>query len=134
MKYLKDHGAAAIGLDLLIPGSLDDYDIEPGLDGASLGQAAWQAGNVVLPVLIGDDGMLIPPLKTWQTGPPLALVEISPDVDHIVRRQEIAGTVAGRPYDHFALALLDVAGLAGTDRSGGCTLTIGRCPWTTQTG
>ena len=117
--YLKGHGAAAIGLDLIIPETLDDYDIEPGLGGTKLGRAAGLAGNVVLPVLVGESGRLIPPLRTWQAGPPLALVEVTPDVDHIVRRQELAGTADGRAYDQFALALLNVAGLAGTDREGG---------------
>jgi class 3 adenylate cyclase/CHASE2 domain-containing sensor protein len=116
--YLKDRGAAAVGLDLTIPDSLDDYDREHGLDGGALGRAAALAGNVVLPVLIGDDGRSVAPLQTWQTGPPLALVEVTPDLDHIVRRQQLAGTLAGRPYDQFALALLDVAGLAAADRAG----------------
>jgi adenylate cyclase len=117
--YLKDHGAAAVGLDLTIPDTLDDYDREHGLDGGTLGRAAALAGNVVLPILVGDDGRSVAPLQTWQTGPPLALVEVTPDVDHIVRRQQLAGTLAGRAYDQFALALLDIAGLAGADRAGG---------------
>jgi CHASE2 domain-containing sensor protein len=116
--YLKGRGAAAVGLDFIIPETLDDYDIQNGLEGRELGRAAALAGNVVLPVLVGDDWRPLPPLETWQTGSPLALVEVTPDVDHIVRRQELAGTVAGRTYDHFALALLDVAGLAGTNRAG----------------
>jgi class 3 adenylate cyclase/CHASE2 domain-containing sensor protein len=116
--YLKDHGASAVGLDLTIPDTLDEYDREHGLDGWALGRAAALAGNVVLPVLVGDDGRSVAPLQTWQTGPPLALVEVTPDADHIVRRQQLAGTLAGRAYDQFALALLDVAGLAGADRAG----------------
>jgi class 3 adenylate cyclase/CHASE2 domain-containing sensor protein len=116
--YLKARGAAAVGLDLIIPATLDEYDLEHGLDGKALGLAAALAGNVVLPVLVGDNDELVRPLTTWQTGPPLALVEVTPDVDHIVRRQQLAGTVAGRAYDQFALALLDLAGLAGTDRAG----------------
>jgi adenylate cyclase len=116
--YLKDRGASAIGLDLTIPDTLDDYDREHGLDGGALGRAAALAGNVVLPVLVGDDGRSVAPLQTWQTGPPLALVEVTPDADYIVRRQQLAGTLAGRAYDQFALALLDVAGLAGADRAG----------------
>jgi class 3 adenylate cyclase/CHASE2 domain-containing sensor protein len=116
--YLKARGAAAIGLDLIIPETLDDYDTEHGLEGRTLGLAAAQAGNVVLPLLVGGGDKLVLPLQTWQTGPPLALVEVTPDVDHIVRSQELAGTVAGRAYDHFALALLNITGLAATDRAG----------------
>ena len=62
--YLKDRGAAAVGLDLTVPETLDDYDRDHGLDGGALGRAAAMAGNVVLPVLVGDDGRSVAPLQT----------------------------------------------------------------------
>jgi adenylate cyclase len=116
--YLHDRGAAAIGLDLMIPETLDAYDQAHGLDGKALGLAAGRAGNVVLPLMLGDAGRPIGPLRTWQTGSPLALVELSADADHIVRRQQLAGRVGDVAFDQFALALLNVAVLAGTDREG----------------
>lgn len=116
--YLHARGAAAIGLDLMVPETLDDYDREHGSDGGALGLAAGRAGNVVLPLLIGDAGWPIRPLHTWLTGPPLALVELSADADDIVRRQQLAARVGDEVYDQFALALLHAAGQAGIDRRG----------------
>jgi adenylate cyclase len=116
--YLRARGATAIGLDLMIPETLDRYDVARGLDGKALGLAAGRAGNVVLPLMIGDAGQPVLPLHTWQTGAPLALVELSPDADHLVRRQQLAGLVGSRAYDQFALSLLNVSDLAGVDSRG----------------
>jgi adenylate cyclase len=104
--YLKGRGAEAIGLDLTVPEELDDFS---GLKGEALGLAAAQAGNVVLPVLTAE-GRVIRPLRVWRTGAPLALVELSDDDDHFLRRQQLAAHVGGQDYYQFGVELLRVAG------------------------
>jgi adenylate cyclase len=125
IRYLHDQDVKAIGVDLMVPESLDPYDLDheargegPGLEGKQLGLAAAMAGNVVLPVTVGDDGTAIRPLTTWQAGTTLGLIQITADVDHIVRRQELTGEIDGQKYDQFDLALINAAGLAATDRRG----------------
>jgi CHASE2 domain-containing sensor protein len=118
VSYLKARGASAIGLDLMISETLDAYDADHKLNGKALGLAAAKAGNVVVPMMVGDAGKAVFPLHTWRTGSPSALVEVSADVDHIIRRQQLAGTVGGESYDGLPLALLQTAGLADTDRAG----------------
>ena len=118
VSFLSQRKAGAIGLDLMIPETLDDYDITHGLDGKALGFAAGRAGNVVLPIMVGDKGTAIRPLLTWRTGAMLSLVEVTPDADHIVRRQQLSGDLGGEKYDQLALALLQTAGLAEVDHRG----------------
>ena len=127
--YLDGQEAAAIGLDVFVPETLDAYDDKPGLGGGLLGLAAARSGKVVLPVTLGDDGRLIRPLRSWQTVDTFGLIEVTEDRDRFVRRQLLAATVGERSFDSFALALLDVAGRAKTvagapgrrpGRAGGC--------------
>ena len=108
--YLHDRGAKVIGLDVLVPETLDGYDRDPGLGGSKLGLAAARAGNVVLPASRGDGGRLVRPLTSWQTVGALGLVEVEEDLDHFVRRQRLAEPAEGENYDRLALALLDAAG------------------------
>ena len=104
--YLASRRAAAIGLDVVVPEDLDDF---PGLKGEDLGLAAARAGHVVLPV-ITSGGRLIRPLQVWRTGAPLALIELTEDADHFLRRQQLAARVGGEDYYQFAVALLKAAG------------------------
>jgi adenylate cyclase len=115
VSHLRRRGARAIGLDVMVPETLEAY---PGLRGADLGLAAAEADNVVLPAILRDDGRLLRPLLTWQTGAALALVNLDEDRDHFVRRLALAGRVDGRNYDQFALALLYAAGRAQADTDG----------------
>jgi adenylate cyclase len=140
--YLNARKAAAIGLDFQIPDRLDAYDREKDLGGRALGAAACAAGNVVLPLVLGDDGRPVPPLTSWRfcldpgpgdSLPQLALVDRGGDDDEIVRHFMIAETVDGRPYDSLPVAVLRIgpksdgparagddgnSGLISTDRSG----------------
>ena len=116
--YLRDRGARAVGLDLMIPETLDDYDLNNDLGGSALGLAAGRAGKVVLPIILGDSRDPVLPLSTWQTGSQLGFVDLSEDRDHIVRGQQLAARVDHKHYDQFVLALLNAVGLAGIDHQG----------------
>ena len=129
--YLKARKATAIGLDMMIPDRLDAYDREKDLGGKALGAAACAAGNVVLPMVLGDDGRPVPPLSSWRFCldtdridflPQLALVELDPgaDEDEVVRHYQIAGSVVdGTRYDSLPLAVLQMApGSAKSGRDG----------------
>ena len=102
----------------MIPETLDGYDRDNNLGGSALGLAAGRADKVVLPIILGDSGDPVLPLSTWQTGSPLGFVDLSEDRDHIVRGQQLAARVDHKPYDQFALALLNAVGRAGTDNQG----------------
>ena len=115
--YLNARKASAIGLDFQIPDRLDAYDREKDLGGKALGAAACAAGNVVLPLVLGDGGRPVPPLSSWRFCldpdrveflPQLALVELAAGAgeDEVVRHHMIAGTVEGVRYDSLPLAVL----------------------------
>src|SRR5262249_19240483 len=93
--YLRSHGARVIGLDLMVPQSLDAY---PGLQGEELGLAA-ESGGIVMPAILKDGGNLLRPLRTWQTGVPLGLANLDEDNDHFLRRQSLYGRVGGEDHD-----------------------------------
>ena len=106
--YLDNRGAAAIGLDMMIPEDLDKF---PGLEGDRLGVAAarTRVPKVVMP-LVDIDDRLIRPLKGWRAGASLlGLVDLTPDDDHFLRREQLAKHVGGEDYYQFAVALLKVA-------------------------
>src|SRR5262249_54499633 len=104
VEYLDREGAAAIGIDVLLP---DDFDAFPGLGGEKLAHAAAQSGKVVLPAVVDEEGQLVTPLSAWQAGAPMGLVRAEEDGDHFVRRQAVrAAAVEGRVYDPFPVALL----------------------------
>ena len=93
---LDRRGAAAIGLDILVPDALDGYDSKPGLGGNDLGVAAAPSGRVVLPVILDDAGRPILPLSSWQTGSrAFGVVGTTEDRDRFVRRVKPVVT-AGR--------------------------------------
>jgi len=113
--YLHASGAAAIGLDVFVPETLDAYDRSPGLGGKAMGLAVANAGAVVLPAVLGDGRRVVKPLTTWQTVDTFGLVDVTEDGDHFLRRQQIAATAGGGSYSSMALALLDAAGRASTE-------------------
>jgi CHASE2 domain-containing sensor protein len=128
--YLNARKATAIGLDVMIPDQLDAYDREKDLGGKALGAAACAAGNVVLPMVVGDDGRPVLPLSSWRFCldpdridflPQLALVELDPsaDEDEVVRHYKIAGSVGGARYDSLPLAVLQMAPASAKSGPGG---------------
>ncbi len=123
--FLADRGAAAIGIDVFVPESLDHYDEDPGLGGAALGVAAFRAGNVVLPAVLGDRDRLVRPLATWRAaGAPLALVQSVEDEDRFVRRYQPAALAddpdgdGARVFSSLAMGMLNAAGRVENDGSG----------------
>jgi CHASE2 domain-containing sensor protein len=60
VEFLDRQGAAAVGIDVLVPEDLDSF---PGLAGERLGLAAARSGKVVLPAVVDGDGRLVPPLS-----------------------------------------------------------------------
>jgi adenylate cyclase len=112
--FIKEQGARAIGLDFLIPESLAGLpELQEGKigDAPALGAAIDRAGNVVLPQWKLEGGWREPlpqwRLKAFRRPEPadLGFVNLSPDDDHFVRRQELYGQDNGEVHMHFALAL-----------------------------
>jgi adenylate cyclase len=105
--YLKRKGTAAIGVDLMIPEPLGAL---PDLNAGALGAVvAEEPHNVVLPAL-EVDGRLINPPRLWLVPPEKpALVNLTEDNDHFLRRQQLSMAVEGRGYPQFALALIAAA-------------------------
>jgi adenylate cyclase len=115
--YLHDQGAAAIGLDILIPQS---YSTLPALqagapgDATKMGTAIERSGKVVLPIW-QVEGQTLKPLIQWQlkaienpgpNGTDYGLVNLTEDGDQFVRRQQLAVTDEnGALNSQFALAL-----------------------------
>jgi adenylate cyclase len=114
VRYLKNHGAAAIGIDLLVPETLSSRtEMRRGErgDAAALGQAIADAGNVVLPVQQVDDAWQRPLLQ-WQYKSLLnpeavdfGFVDLTEDGDNMLRRQQLAARCGDVVQLHFALAL-----------------------------
>jgi adenylate cyclase len=113
--FVNDQGAAAIGVDFMIPESLAALpELQMGEigDATTLGKAIDRAGNVVLPEWKLDDSWGKPlPQWCWKTlrrpaePSDFGFVNLSPDEDHFVRRQQLYGEDGGDLHMHFALAL-----------------------------
>lgn len=123
VRHLRAQGAAAVGIDLLVPQSLStlpEIEREGGLgEAARFGQAAADVRGVVLPrVLTGGPAGL--PLPQWRLAelrdalspdPPaiplhLGFVDLTEDGDQFVRRQALmAKDGSGAAGPHFALAV-----------------------------
>ena len=119
VRILHDEGAAAIGLDIIIPESIKDLPELNGGEGdaATLGQAIEDVGNVTLShCLVGEGDRPIDPLPQWQQKrlkaqfdskpDPLDIgfVDTSPDGDQFCRRQRLF--VGDEQNQHLALALV----------------------------
>src|SRR5262249_18325306 len=113
--HIHGQGAAAIGLDLLIPESLADIQEITDL---SKPTNAWQLGRTLLPF---DNVVLcqrktsrgwLRPLRQWrlrrQARPrerDLFFIDLSEDGDQLVRRQQLLDEDEDGVVPHFALAL-----------------------------
>ncbi len=127
VRYLHGLQAASVGLDLIVPRSLEEC---PQLETRAelLGAAAAEAGNVVLAeaALPNEDRWLLP-LSNWHLREPplptdLGFVNWTEDDDHFVRRQKlVVGRGPGAVYS-FALALAAVARKAPVETDGGLRL------------
>ncbi len=92
--YVHEHGAAAVGIDVLLPATetTPDYYLPgaPG-DAGTVGVAVLNAGNVVLPMWNVRSDRWILPAYEWQPFRPdwndLAFVNLTPDRDMFTRRQ-----------------------------------------------
>jgi adenylate cyclase len=113
--YLHDQGAAAIGVDIVVPGDEDTMKyLQPGGPGPAeaMGMAVGRAGNVVLPEWLREgEQPLLPP---WEWSVPsarpwadLGFVDQSPDADACLRRQELrVRDDRGGVYGNMAMALI----------------------------
>jgi adenylate cyclase len=113
--YLHERGAAAVGVDFLLPaGEQTMPDLLPGRSGdlETMGVAVARAGNVVLPEWVGM-GNRRPPYQWYDESIPsarpwadLGFVDFMVDADSCVRRQELR-LRSDRGYrPSLALALL----------------------------
>jgi adenylate cyclase len=118
VRYLHDQGAAAIGIDVLIP---ESYRGLPALqaggegDPTLMGLAVERSGRVVLPEW-QVEGQMLRPLTQWQLkylsnpdpqGMDFGFVNLTEDGDQFVRRQQLA--VPGKKehlHYQFALAMM----------------------------
>jgi adenylate cyclase len=114
VSYAKEQGAAALGLDLIVPASMSGLaDLQEGKvgDPKRLGQAISDAGNVVLAQWKAEGRWLLPlPQWRWkhelQPEPTdLAFVDVSEDPDQFIRRQLLIARDGDEPVYQFALAL-----------------------------
>lgn len=117
VRHVLDGGAAAVGLDVLVP---EDKSDEPEIarvdgrgEGISLGQLVLRSGRIVLPVRgDGDGGALLPVKQWWQPKRLLrrdktdfGFVDLDEDGDQIVRRQSLLLGSGDDATPHLALAL-----------------------------
>ncbi len=125
---LHRRGAAAIGLDLMIPEDLDNF---PELHAELVGNAAARAGNVVMPVFDVHE-RLIRPLEGWRDGAALfGLVEVTADEDHFLSASFWRSVSAGTTITSSRFRCSKWPGWSTTKiRMGGCALTAGSCPMT----
>jgi adenylate cyclase len=127
IRYLHKKRAVAIGLDLIVPESLETV---PNLDlkAELLGAAAAEAGNVVLAeAFLIRENRWLRPLANWHLREPapdtdFGFVNWSEDNDHFIRRQKLVlGNGQNAAYS-FALALAAVARKATIETNGGLRL------------
>jgi adenylate cyclase len=133
---LKQQGAAAIGIDLIIPESLEQSGaFAPLLEADKLGQAIFEADNVVLAKRLlhistegADRDVWLLPLTQWRfksltdraRPTDLAFVNLTEDRDHFFRRQQLIDPEGDL---HFALAIHALA--TGRDVRWGDGLRVG---------
>jgi len=118
VSFVKGQGAAAIGLDLIVPESLLGFaGLEAGQpgDATKLGQAIQQAGNVVLAEWkLGDRWLRPLPQWRWKhlldpRPTDLGFVNLTEDADQFVRQQQLIIRDGEEFRLHFALALFAAA-------------------------
>lgn len=115
-KHALDQGAAAVGLDLVVPEDRSDVPEINGRgavgDAWALGEVVTQSGRVVLPVRGTEAGPLLPVRQWWLTKRLLrpertdfGFTDLDEDGDQFVRRQRLLIGEGDDPVPHFALAL-----------------------------
>lgn len=128
--YLSEQGAAAIGLDVMIPEELSGHeDLQAGKKGDAeiLGRAILESNRVVLPVLEQEGHPVFKPVVQWRTKEELAgvlppdlqpqatdygFVNLTPDADRFVRRQTLIAALGPNEREirgNLAFALWQVA-------------------------
>lgn len=122
--FLKGQGAAAIGIDLIIPEALSGFrelQFDEEGDASKLGEAIIGAGNVVLAKRLlqeGEEQKWQLPLPQWQTKhqldeaeTDLASVNLTEDEDQFVRQQSLyfRDKKTKELVMHFTLAILKTA-------------------------
>jgi len=116
--YLSNQGAAAVGLDILIPQSYSTLAaLQAGAEGdaTTMGPAIERSGKVVLPEW-RVEGQTLRPLLQWQlkalgdpdpNGTDFGLVNLTEDGDQFVRRQQLAARAGQDSVIYqFAIALV----------------------------
>lgn len=109
IERIAQQSPAALGLDLL----LSEPSADPSVD-LRMAEAIRRSGNVVLPVFTAEtagrvQAMLpVPPLASAARA--LGHVSVEPDADGVVRSVFLREGTRDRQWNHFALALLQVAG------------------------
>ncbi len=113
--YLRARDAAAVGIDLLLPRSVENIEgLDVGGPGEAekLGIAAGRAGNVVMPLLLVPGQEPMRPIGQWEPfggadWTALGYVNLDAEADSHVRRQQLrAADPQGRAWPAFALAML----------------------------
>ncbi|MDH2235487.1 CHASE2 domain-containing protein [Pigmentiphaga sp. GD03639] len=111
IERIAQQSPAALGLDLL----LSEPSADPSVD-LRMAEAIRRSGNVVLPVFTADTGgrvqamLPVPPLAAAARS--LGHVSVEPDADGVVRSVFLREGTRDRQWNHFALALLQIAGRA----------------------
>lgn len=120
VQYLSDHGAAAIGVDFIIPSADATLpEIQPGAvgDAEIFGQAIGQSGRVILPVKYEStandgDAVRMEPVPQWLAKHALlpewndlGAVNLTADRDQILRQQVLMTADGAEAVPHFALAI-----------------------------
>ncbi|MEK7946391.1 CHASE2 domain-containing protein [Pigmentiphaga sp. YJ18] len=109
IERIAQQSPAALGLDLL----LSEPAADPSVD-LRMAEAIRRSGNVVLPVFTAEAGtrvqamLPVPPLASAARA--LGHVSVEPDADGVVRSVFLREGTRDRQWNHFALALLRVAG------------------------
>lgn len=109
IERIAQQAPAALGLDLLLSEPSADASVDQ-----RMAEAIRRSGNVVLPVFTAEtagrvQAMLpVPPLASAARA--LGHVSVEPDADGVVRSVFLREGTQERQWNHFALALLRVAG------------------------
>ena len=117
IERIAQQSPAALGLDLL----LSEPSADPSVD-LRMAEAIRRSGNVVLPVFTAEAGgrvqamLPVPPLASAARA--LGHVSVEPDADGVVRSVFLREGTRDRQWNHFALALLQVAGQPVADPPG----------------
>lgn len=123
VRHLNEQGAAAIGIDLIVPESAEHLDsLRAGRvgDAAPVGRIVAEADNVVLPKWLIPDSKPVQPVWQWRKvwdvqWHDMGFVNLTLDGDAFIRRQQLFASVGDDAVEEcFAMAVLGKA--RGLDR------------------